>query len=816
MSKDSSNCSAAYVLAEYFFAPANPDFQLDSAYQYTLKALNNFQRSTLKERERLERFPLDSLTLVYLRQQIDSAAFIRATQINTEKTYVDFLATFSLAAQREQAEALRDEAAYLDAEKENSYQAFHDFIIKYPQAVRVEDAKNKYEALLFQAKTKDKRISSYELYLKENPNTPYLLEAEQHIFEISTASGTVESYKAFLDLYGESHFSRRAQNILFHLIPEDQLEDQFPRYLHNDSLRSLIELERGYIVPFFHSGEFGFINQHGSEVIKAEPDEIKREYRCGNITEDVIILGQQVVAPNGAVIWRGAVESIEDIGSGFVIIEEGGCRSVLHKTGFKVGDACIEDAKVLNRKFLALQKNQLWSIWTFSGRLLLPYGWDDINAINDVIALKAKNKFTLATVHTIAQLADQQDLGLEEFVDEVKAWRNDFVWIRTGDRQGVLDQSLDTLIKIEKQVLSLAYFGSVAAAAQGIRTFNDAGEESNYFQQVAIQEPWTAVKINLAWHLFDPKTKKYQSPGYDSITFAGPFALGLRKDSIRIYFSEYYFLDIEQPVHTEFVPGQDSSSFMLLEQGEKKSIYSLTGKKLFTSNHDRIQYAGEGFFMVHKKEKKGLITAAGRPLLPLEFDAISSVNKGVASLLKASKFGLFDCARRKLIKPQYSKNLTCYNNNIIIAYKDGFYGFIGWDNKPISKIEFQEVRFWNDSAAFVRKNSQWMIYEIKTQKILLDKIKDYKLIRDSSNEKLAIVKQEHNYGVIHNRKGTIIPLSFSDIINVGSRDEPLYFTEKHVEEASIFVVIYYDSSGNMLRKEVYEQDEYEKIYCSNN
>jgi hypothetical protein len=52
---------------------------------------------------------------------------------------------------------------------------------------------------------------------------------------------------------------------------------------------------------------------------------------------------------------------------------------------------------------------------------------------------------------------------------------------------------------------------------------------------------------------------------------------------------------------------------------------------------------------------------------------------------------------------------------------------------------------------------------------------------------------------------------------VGSADEPLYFTEKHVSEASVFVVIYYDKNGKMLRREVYEEaDDYEKIYCQQN
>ena len=68
--------------------------------------------------------------------------------------------------------------------------------------------------------------------------------------------------------------------------------------------------------------------------------------------------------------------------------------------------------------------------------------------------------------------------------------------------------------------------------------------------------------------------------------------------------------------------------------------------------------------------------------------------------------------------------------------------------------------------------------------------------------------------MVSNRHGVIIPVNFTDIVNVGSPDVPVYFTEKHVPEASIFVVIYYDHSGNFLRKEVYEQEDYERIYCN--
>jgi len=48
---------------------------------------------------------------------------------------------------------------------------------------------------------------------------------------------------------------------------------------------------------------------------------------------------------------------------------------------------------------------------------------------------------------------------------------------------------------------------------------------------------------------------------------------------------------------------------------------------------------------------------------------------------------------------------------------------------------------------------------------------------------------------------------------VGTAEKPLYFTEKNVEEAEIFVVIYYNDQGTMIRREIYESDEYDRIYC---
>lgn len=812
MTKDSLNTAAAYVMAQFFFAPANPAHQLDSAHQYIQHALVDFQKTTPKQRERLKRFPLDSLVLIRLREQIDSAAFVRARTLHTEQAYVEFIAHFTTARQRDEAAGLRDEVAYQDALLQNTHQAFAAYLDRYPQSSRVREARARYDRLFFESATQDQRLASYETFLKDHPDTPHRKEAEQNIFQLSTAAGSIESYENFLRNYPESALAGRARNILFHLLPEEQRQGKFK----SDSLRAVIDLEHNYLVPFLHAGQFGFMDKDGHEIIPAAMDELANDYRCGNVTDDVLLLPHNVVALNGAIIANETVLSAEDIGAGFLLMAKEGCSKVIHKTGFTVGDGCIDDAKVLNGKLLALKKDNRWSTWTLTGRRLMPYAWDEINALKDVIVLKKQGTFMLVTIDHIAACAEQQQPVTGNEYQEVKPWPGDKIAVATTEGPGVVDQSLHNYIRPARQTLAPAYFGATITNESGTRTVNATGETSPTFRRVIVQDPWTAVDDGMAWQLFAPATMTHQSPAFDSVSFAGPFALGMKKDSLRIYFSPRRYITLPQPLRAEFIPGQDSSSFLMVEQGDKKTIYNRTGQKLFTTPLEKIQYAGEGFFVVHKRDKKGLLSTDGKPVLPAEYDAIGSVSRGVVSLLKATKFGLFDCRRKKLIAPGYSKNLVPYNDKVVVAYKNGAYGFVAWDSKPLDAIEFSEVRYWNDTAAFVKKGGQWMIYEIAGKQVLLDKVSAYKLIQDRPGEKLAIVQRDRHYGVINSRKGTVIPMTFSDIINVGSPGEPLYFTEKHVEEASIFVVIYYTADGKMLRKEVYEQDDYDRIYCPDN
>jgi hypothetical protein len=235
--KDSLNAGAYYALSVYYFSPANPAFHVDSAYKFVLRATSDFRVIPDRQRDRLRRLPVDSVILIQQRVKIDSAAFERAKLLNTEISYIDFLNRFQFASQRDRAVELRNEVAYLDALKLNTYDAFKSYLEKYPTSERASEAKSRYEKLLYETKTGDKKLSSYESFLIAHPETFYRKEVERHIFEIVTASGEIQSFENFLKKYPKSSAAPLARNIGYYLYREDELK--IPATFLNDSIRNV-------------------------------------------------------------------------------------------------------------------------------------------------------------------------------------------------------------------------------------------------------------------------------------------------------------------------------------------------------------------------------------------------------------------------------------------------------------------------------------------------------------------------------------------------------------------------------------------------
>ena len=584
----------------------------------------------------------------------------------------------------------------------------------------------------------------------------------------------------------------------------------------NDSLRNLQAMQNTYLVPVLKNGLFGFINEAGKEIIPTAFETIFPDYLCGNITDDVLILDNKLIARNGSQVYAGRVEEVSDLGIGFLKIKTGDYYGLIHKAGFTFADS-IEDARILNKRYVALRQEGVWKLYTLTGRALDGGEWHDITSFHDNIIFRKGDKVYIAPKKQLEGIPHGRPVKLSEPFDEVRNWPHDLIWVRSGQFQGALNHAMQIVMRFDKHTLKQTFFGATATVPNGINLYNWAGQEASTFEEVNIYGPWVAVKKRQSWYLFEPHLQEIESRAYDNIRAEGPFVIGWLADTAYVHFAMSNVETFIKPTHISFVPGKDSTSFLLVEDKQGKSIYDLRGKKLFTTTFDGIEYAGEEIFVVSKKDKKGLINSAGKILLAPEFDAIGSVKDKVISVLKNKRFGAFHTTLEKIIKPQYDRNLIPYHDRLLTTYKEGFYGFLGWDNKPLSAFEFDEIKYWDDSVALVKKGSVWNFYDIIARKNAENNLRNISFIKNSPEEKIAIIQKDNGYGVISSVANVIIPPSFSDIINLGSGENPLYFTEKHIAEAALFIVIYYDRFGRMLRKEIYEDaQDYDKIYCSDN
>jgi hypothetical protein len=810
--KDSLNAGALYGYSRYYFTVRCPDFQIDSAYSYVVKAQRVLARSADKQRDKWRKLPMDSMQLVIHRQRIDSAAFARAVSINTEAGYIDFIQRFKGATQLVRASELRDEVAYINALKENTYQSFDAYIKKYPGSSRLDDAKSRYERLLFEVKTKDKKLASYESFLLNYPSTPFRAEVELQIFQIMTASGEPNLFEKYLANYSTSRNAKTARDILYHQAKEE--DKPIPVIALTDSLRVIQQLEKTYLVPYLKDGLVGFMNERGDQVIKPQLKEIDAYYVCGNVTDELIVEKDVVLTRNNVILFNRAIDDYDGLGYGFLKIVSDGCVKIIHYSGYTIADdICLEDAKVLGHNFLALKSNGSWGVWTFTGRMLLPFYWDELDQIGQVVVLARKGKANLVSVSEIALSADNVKVNFSKSFDEVRAWPNNRIWVRNDDKQYVLTQQLTEWIEEDKQELTVTFFGALKKSAAGF-SFIGSMPSKELYRGIKINQPWIAGKTQTDWRLVNPQTLRPSSAKYDSIQFTGPLAIGIFKDSVHIYFSPSSYLKTTSHSRLQFLPGKDSVFYFIMEEADKKKVFDASGSELFSILADKIEYNNEGWFTITKKEKRGLVDRYGKIVINPEYDAIGPIQNGVVSVLKDKRFGLMNLKAKTQIKHEYDKNLTVYSPTVLVAFKNGAYGFIGWNNKPISNFEFEEVLYWNDSLAWVKKNYNWRLYNFKSKKVVEDKVKKFKWVENTVAEKVLIFQQENNFGVISNTRGVIIQPTFSGIVNLGSAETPLYFTEKHVEEASIFVVIYYNENGIQFLRQVFEEDEYDRIYCS--
>jgi len=486
--KDSSSLEANYVLANWFFAPANPSFHVDSAYRYAIKSIRNYDSLSIRDKDRMKKFPIDSLILYHLKEQIDSAAFARAKLVNTETGYLRFIKAFPTATQISSAVELRDEVSFLEALKMNTYQSFQAYLLRYPQSQRAGEATARYERLLFEERTKDKKLSSFKSFLSEFPASPYAEVASQQVFEIATASGEPDAFFNYLQEFPGDNHRKFVSDLLFHIYKER--EEPIPGAILTDSLKRVIQLDARFWIPFLRNGEFGFMDQTGEEQLPAQFQNVHDEYKCGPVVDDILILPDGYYSRTGKKIANPSTP-IQGIGSGFLTLEDAGCLTLMHKSGRTIIRDCYEEFKLVDDNFIAAKKDGVFTLFTLAGRMLPLAGVTEVDKAEGLILLTRTGRKVINTVEQLAALADGNSFHDELVFDEVVAVGKNLVLVRISGLEGILDTNLKYIVPLGRHTLTKTSFGLLEKQNDRISVLGLSPElENKTYQNITYHRNW--------------------------------------------------------------------------------------------------------------------------------------------------------------------------------------------------------------------------------------------------------------------------------------------------------------------------------------
>ncbi|CAN5605283.1 hypothetical protein BH23BAC1_BH23BAC1_09610 [soil metagenome] len=833
LGKDSLNPGAKYLYSLLFVTPEYQHYSVDTANIFIRQAIVDYEQVDEKKLKKLSNLYINHDALFKQKSLVDNMGFALAAQENTINAYNEFLEKYPGAIEINEATRRRNDLAFAEAQKINTYEAYMSFIQTYPEADQVRDAKELYDILIFQNRTSDKTLNSYVDFLKEYPKTPYRYQAEKNIYEIATASNELADYAFIIKNYPKSNFSRKAASHLYYnFIENNPREDflvKFPDISYKDSIATLIPIQKYALFPILEKDRFGFMDTQGKLILEPAFDDILEDYSCRAIYEDFLVIengGKKIIGRNGRIIYQDDFDEVEDLGLGILKIKRDDKVLLKHKGGFNILDSLYDDAHLINKKFIVYEDKGKLGLSSLNGKKLFDPQFDDIYTEGDFIVLEKNNNLAIITNKNLIDKANNIPLNLNFKYEEVYPVKENLLQAIGSGFETILNKDLKNVVPEDNHEIIPYVLGWVIKKDDAYSLYDDKMFQisSEPFDKIINNKNWLGIKKGEKWAVINNKNSIFPDFVYDTIKIlTSNITLLEKNDSSLALFGNGEILTLPnsqdriQILKPTILTGtQDTigNEFMMItNKSNFRRVFDIEGREILSGFYDNISYQGPNLLLLDRKNKKGLADGTGKIVLPLKYDGIGNYNNGFVSTLTGTKFGIFSLTKGVNINPEYEQNLQPYNDQLFVAAKNKKSGLVDHTGKKVTNLIFDQVIYWTDSVAMVKNKDHWNLYHLYNNEILYDEISDFKYIRQDSLENIITIIKNNNYGVLSSLRGEVIPPLYSDIINLGSEKEPVYFSEKNVEEALIFIAIYFNDKGEMIRRQAFTPEEYEKIYC---
>ena len=159
----------------------------------------------------------------------------------------------------------------------NTSAAYLTFIETYPSAHEVYEARNRFNEAVYRETTADRSVASYSTFIEQHTESPYVRQAENEIFRLETPGRTAAEYKAFIARHPRNHRVNDAWRAIYEQYTRDlstntitRFLQEFPDYPFVEELVGDYQAASLFLLPFRQDGKWGFIDDKGTERVKAQ------------------------------------------------------------------------------------------------------------------------------------------------------------------------------------------------------------------------------------------------------------------------------------------------------------------------------------------------------------------------------------------------------------------------------------------------------------------------------------------------------------------------------------------------------------------
>ena len=811
--KDSLASAEKFVLSQLFMTTNYSLYNVDSAYAYILASLEDLENSDDKTVSRLEKDNFDDEALNQQKYVIEIIAFQSAREIHTEQAYITYLKEYSTSIQVDSAITFRNAVAFENASKRHTYIGYKSFFENYPGAKEVVEARDRYERLLFEKHTQDGKLASYINFLSNYPNTHYRSICERQIYIISTGTNQVADYVSFIRKYPKSYYSLAGMDMLYHLSKYDSLVLIYPQLTISDSLIEAVSLAQETMILVPNEDKYQFVNLF-NRIILDGLSWVEESLKCSP-PDDVILATRDSVTGlygrNGELIHEGEFTSTEVIDHGYIFVSESSGVKLTHKSGGLPGQKSHRNL-LLTFPFLAYQDDDKWGMLSTTGLPILSEAYDTIYNFHNNILVQKDGKMGVFPHYTFFPALDGNAINIDLSFDSIEPVDNNYLLIAAGQQEGLMNRQLEFVVPMADQAIDIIENGYFIERGDSIfnSTFSD-----KWFIEIADNESWSIGRTKTV------DLVKYGVAStflFDEAQLLGTYGLlASRNDST--------FLMLDDSSKLLIKSNQKIKALPMLSTSEKSGHYSLTiankklpdildrfGKKVNLPRFIKVFDLGEEYLLVQNRKNYSIFDNYGKPLLK-NIDGASYLGEGLLSVFTDRKFGLFSKQDSVNIPMMYNKHLQQISDTLFIAQLENKTGIVNKENETILPFQYSAIIPWNDTLVFVKMGYRQAIVNLQTKRTLVDQLSGWEPMFENKDEQFIKLMRNGQYGIFSSKKGLILDATFSEVSNIGTNLAPVYKAEKYIDEADLYILLYYNRDATLFKKLVLSADQYKALNC---